>query len=231
MVYDNFIKEKAIRLRKEGKTYSEILKIIPVAKSTLSEWFKEVKLSKSQSQKITQKKLEAARRGGIAKKKQRIERINQIREKALKDIKHISKRELWLVGIALYWAEGSKEKDYRPGSQLMFGNSDPRMVKLFIKWLLVICKISKEDIIFEIYIHKNSINNVEKVRKYWSKVTGFSLDKINRIYYKNIKTKTNRKNVGVLYYGGIRVKVRSSSSLLRKISGWTEAINIALNTE
>ena len=115
MVYENFTKEKAIRLRREGETYSEILKIILVAKSTLSEWFKEVSLSKSQAQILTEKKLAAARKGGEAKRSQRILRMKLIREDALKDIKRISKRELWLIGIALYWSEGSKEKDYHPG--------------------------------------------------------------------------------------------------------------------
>ncbi len=37
-------KEKAIALRKQGKTYSEILAKIPVAKSTLSLWLHDVGL-------------------------------------------------------------------------------------------------------------------------------------------------------------------------------------------
>lgn len=217
-------KEKAIQLRKDGKTYSEILKEIPVAKSTLSEWFKEVSLSKRQFQKLTKKKLAASKRGGIAKRLQRLDRVKNIREQALKDIKNISDRELWLIGIVLYWAEGTKEKDYHPGSQLMFGNSDPRMIKIFIKWLLSSCKVSKDRLTFEIYIHENSKNNIDVVRKYWSQVTGFSVKQFSRVYYKNNFIKTNRRNTGDLYYGLIRVKVRASSGLVRQIAGWTEAI-------
>ncbi len=224
MVYDNSTKEKAIKLRKDGKTYSEILKEIPVAKSTLSEWFKEVKLSKPQIQKLTEKKLIAVRKGGEAKRQQRILRSQLIREDALKDIKHISKRELWLIGITMYWAEGSKEKEYHPGSGIKFGNSDPRMVVVFLKWLNDICKVSNDKIEIEIYIHENSKNSIEVVKKYWSKITGFSINRLNKIYYKKNKIKTNRRNIGNLYYGGIRVTVKSSSSLLRKITGWTEAL-------
>ncbi|MCX6702198.1 MAG: hypothetical protein NTX96_03340 [Candidatus Zambryskibacteria bacterium] len=229
MFANNPKKERAIALRKKGKSYSEILKEIPVAKSTLSEWLRDVGLSKKQVQRLTVKKLEAARRGGLVKHQQRILRTRQIHDKALKDIKNISKRELWLIGVALYWAEGSKEKDYYPGSRLQFGNSDPKMIKLFLKWLKDVCKISENDIGFEIYIHQNSINNTEVVRQYWSKVTGFSLDKINRVYYKRFKLKTNRRNTGNLYYGGIRVTVKASSGLLRKVTGWTEAIVQDLN--
>jgi len=217
-------KEKAIKLRKEGKTYSEILKEVFVAKSTLSEWLKDVGLSKPQFQKLTERKLAASKRGGLAKRAQRILRMQKIREEAIKDIKYISKRELWLAGIILYWAEGAKEKEYQPGSSINFNNSDPRMIKIFIKWLVESCNISKERIRCEIYIHENSKNSVEEARRYWSKVTEFPLEKFSKIYFKRTKIKTNRKNVGNLYYGLLRVKVSASSTLLRQVAGWTEAI-------
>ena len=49
-------KEKAIELRKQGKTYSDILRMIPVAKSTLGLWLKDAKLSKSENQRFTEAK-------------------------------------------------------------------------------------------------------------------------------------------------------------------------------
>ncbi len=55
------LKEKAIELRRKGFSYSEILKEILVAKSTLSIWLKEVGLSISQKQKITAKRIESKR--------------------------------------------------------------------------------------------------------------------------------------------------------------------------
>lgn len=216
-------KDKAIKLRKTGHSYSEILRKVFVAKSTLSEWFKDVGLSKRQKQKITEKRILAAKKGGLIKKKQRLERIRLINKETSKDIKFISKRELLLLGIALYWAEGSKEKSYYPGSGLQFGNSDPKMIVVFLEWLKSV-GVKRDRIIFEIYIHENSKNNVKIVRKYWSKVTGFSLKNFNRVYYKKHKIKTNRKNTGDLYYGGLRVKVSNSSELVRKIAGWSDAI-------
>lgn len=225
MLANNVKKEKAVRLRKEGKTYSEILKEVSVAKSTLSEWFRDVSLSIPQKQKLTEKKLAGARRGGQAKRAQRIERMKLIRESALKDIQSISKRELWLIGVVLYWAEGTKEKDYRPGQNINFNNSDPRMIRIFVTWLIQSCKISKDRIRFEIYIHENSKNSVGDSKKYWSHTTGFPVERFNKVYFKkNIIKREYRKNTGNLYYGLLRVKVSASSSLLRFIAGWTEAI-------
>ena len=57
MIIKNELKSKAIELRKQGFSYSEILKQIPVAKSTLSVWLKNVGLSKKQKQKLTKKKI------------------------------------------------------------------------------------------------------------------------------------------------------------------------------
>lgn len=224
MLVNKIKKEKAIKLRKQGHTYSEILKEINVAKSTLSEWFRDVGLSIPEQQKLTEKKLAAARRGGASKKLQRINKVREIHEKALLDINSLSKRELWLIGIVLYWAEGTKEKEYRPGSGIQFGNSDPRMIKVFLRWLTDSVGVKKNDVLFDIYIHENSKNNLEKVRNFWSKTTGFSLVNFDKVYFKKNKIKTNRKNIETLYFGLLRVKVKSSSGLVRQISGWTEAI-------
>ena len=49
------LKEKAVKFRKQGLSYSEILKQIPVAKSTLSLWLKSVNLSNKQSQRLAEK--------------------------------------------------------------------------------------------------------------------------------------------------------------------------------
>ena len=64
-------KAAAIALRKQGKTYSDILKAIPVAKSTLGLWLKEAKLSVPENRKFTLSKKLASLRGGQYKKKKK----------------------------------------------------------------------------------------------------------------------------------------------------------------
>lgn len=224
MIIKSQEKEKAISLRKQGKTYSEILSVISVAKSTLSIWLNSVDLSKKQKQKISKAKLAGSRRGGQAKKKQRIERQNKIFEETKSDISTISEHELFLIGIILYWAEGSKEKEYRPGSPLEFSNMDPKMIKVFLIWLLKVCKINRNMLVFNIFLHQSHKNKTEEVREYWSKITGFSKDSFATIYWKKNKLKTNRRNVKEKYYGVLKIKVRKSSSLVRKIAGWSEVV-------
>ena len=215
-------KEKAIRLRKKGLSYSEILDKIPVAKSTLSLWLRSVGLSKRQKQRLTEKKLAAMKRGWEACHRKRILITQKIKSKAKEEVGRLTKRDIWLIGIALYWAEGSKEKKYRPGSGVQFSNSDPVMIEIFLRWLLKVIKISKERIDFDIYIHESHKNNVNSVINYWSDCTNFSRDNFKHVYFKKNKIRTKRKNIGESYYGLVRIRVKRSSDLNRKIQGWIE---------
>lgn len=217
-------KEKAITLRKEGLSYREILEKIPVAKSSLSLWLKSVGLSKSQKQRLTEKKLASARRGALKKKEDRILRTEVIKEAAEKEVGKLTKREKWLVGTALYWAEGSKEKEWSPGSRTQFINSDCLMVKFFLNWLISICKIDKNMLTFDIYVHDNHRHRIGEIIKYWSTQTNVNESEFKHIYFKRDKVKTKRKNVGNSYFGIIKINVKQSSSLNRKISGWTNGI-------
>lgn len=217
-------REKAIKLRKKGLSYNEILKKVPVAKSTLSLWLRYVGLAKKQKQRLTKKKLAAALRGSIKRKNQRLVITRKIKNKAISEIKKISKRELQLIGIALYWAEGSKQKEHNVSQDVRLGNSDSKMIKVFIKWLSEICGISKEDIGFRIFLHKTAESRMPEIKKYWSNVTGFPIDKFQKVTWKKHKIETNRKNICKTYHGLLEVKVKRSTNLNRRIDGWVDGI-------
>jgi hypothetical protein len=219
------LKEKAIKLRKKGLTYSEILKQVPVAKSTLSLWLRDVGLSKPQKQKLSKKRLEAGRRGGIARRQQRIEKTKKIQEKAIKDVGTISERELWLMGTMLYWAEGRKQNSRDTSAMLEFGNSDPKMIQIYLKWLKKFLNVRNEDMVFRLQIHENSRNRIDDVVKFWSDNIGFSKNRIGEsIYYKKHNPKTVRKNIGNDYRGLLLVRVKKSTDLNRKVTGWIKGV-------
>ena len=217
-------KERAILLRKQGKTYSEILAEISVAKSTLSLWLREVGLSKKQKQRITAKKRASALRGALSRKVDRINRVKIIHETAKIEVGKISERELWLIGIALYWAEGTKSKDYSPSTGVVFTNSDYQMIQVFVRWLQHCCCINFDQLSYEIYIHESCRHRIQEVIRFWSGKLGVSEDCLQTIRYKKNKIKTLRKNTGDLYNGCLRVKVSRSSTLNRRIMGWISGI-------
>lgn len=217
-------KAKAIHLRRQGLSYSEILDHLPVTKSTLSLWLRSVNLSKKQKRRLSEKMAVSALKGAKARRDKRIIATKLIQNEAMQEIGNISKRELLLIGAALHWAEGSKEKEYKPGVGVIFTNSDPIMIRLFLKWLKEVCDIGYENLGFEIYLHQNSRNNAKKVENFWREQTGSPKNEF-RIYFKKIKKNvTNRRNIDNKYYGVLRIKVKASTSLNRKISGWIAGI-------
>lgn len=218
-------KEKAVRLRKRGFSYSEILKEVPVAKSTLSLWLKSVGLAKKQKQRLTEKKLAAALRGAHAKKTHRSVITEEIKSKAKNEVGRLSNRELWLIGTALYWAEGAKQKEHNVSQCVKFSNSDPLMTRVFLQWLQNICKISRSDIYFRIAMHEIATNKLEKIKKYWAHTTGFSQNNFQKIDWKKNKIHTKRKNIGDKYYGLLNIYIKKSTNLNRKIQGWIEGIS------
>lgn len=222
-------KDRAIELRKEGHTYSEILSEVHIAKSTLSDWLKSVSLAVPQKQRLTEKRMLAARRGGVARRKQRMEQVAECNERGRADIGTLNQRELWLIGTALYWAEGSKQKENNVSAGIIFGNSDSRMIKTFLHWVKLV-GISEENLRFELYVHETRKADVPSFQKWWAKVIDLPQSRIDRIYFKKGNIKTNRKNIGDLYHGLLRIKVNSSTKLNRLVNGWVEGIVASLGS-
>jgi hypothetical protein len=213
------LKQKAIALRRSGKTYSEVLREVNVAKSTLSLWFQTVQLSKKQTQRITEKRVEAQKRGAQARRLHRLESTDSIYKSAEKEVGQITRRDLFLVGIALYWAEGAKEKVGGTNAIIDFANSDPAMVRIFVHWLLCFGGVKKSEIVVRLHLHASHIYRENEILMFWVKNTGLSLKHFTRTNIKKHNPKTKRRNIGRTYYGLVSVRVRRSTNLNRRIQG------------
>src|SRR5438093_9336309 len=75
-------RERAIDLRRRGLSYSEIREHVPVAKSSLSLWLRSVGLLEWQQERLSKRKLAAARMGGRKVHERRVERTKQTVEQA-----------------------------------------------------------------------------------------------------------------------------------------------------
>ena len=215
---------KAVLLRKQGLSYRQILEQVPVAKSTLSLWLAAVQLSMPQKQRLTQKRIEAALRGAASKRRIRMETTEKIYQEARGQIGNLSQRELWLIGVALYWAEGSKQRGSYVGSGVIFSNSDVDMARFFKEWLCTAIKLHLTQIKFQIYIHENNKHRLDEVKHYWAKGLRIPVSYLDTVYFKKNKISTTRKKTGNEYYGQIRIVVRSSANLNRTIAGWVQGI-------
>jgi hypothetical protein len=138
------------------------------------------------------------------------------------EIGKITINDFLIIGAALYWAEGSKQNKNNASTGVKFSNSDADMIILFLSWLKYVCKLSEKDVYFEIYIHENYHPKVAE--KWWIDKLNISADRLKEVYLKRNKIKTKRKNTGNDYHGLIRVCVKSSTNLNRRIQGWIAGI-------
>src|SRR3989338_5363352 len=164
---EKYKKNIAIEMRKRGLSYSEIKNRLHVPKSTLSYWLKNIKLTPEQNKKLNDRRIETAMANALKKTSRTSKIIEKIKDSSSHDIKGISRKELWLMGVVLYWKNGNKS-DLKKG--VHFSSSDPDMIRLFLKWLREVGGINNEEIKFDVFTKKKI---KDKTVKYWSKVTKF----------------------------------------------------------
>src|SRR3989338_1247337 len=168
---ENYKKNIAIDMRKKGMSYSEIGNRIHVPKSTLSFWLRKIKLTKDQLKKLNNKKIESLKKGSEKKIARTRQTIEEIKKASAKDIKEITKKELWLIGAVLYWRErflSGNERDIRKA--VRFTSSDPYLIKLFLKWLQDVGQIKNEEVEFDIFMGNNQGSLSKEAKAYWSDV-------------------------------------------------------------
>ena len=130
-------KEAAIRLRKQGYSMSKIEKKLGIARSTLSGWFKKVKLTPSQRKKLLKNSknalVEARKKAVIWHNKQKQKRIEEAECQALNVLNNINIEDKHILELALsvlYISEGGKTTD-----QTAIGSSDPLILRFFLSSL------------------------------------------------------------------------------------------------
>ncbi len=217
-------RRQAIALRKQGMSLRDIVKIVPVAKSTLSLWLKQVQLSTPQKQRLTLKKRDAQARGALRRRTDRIASTNAIYMESEREVGEISKRELLLMGAMLYWAEGAKQKKHHIAAGVKFSNSDPSMIRLFVRWLQECCDIPLDRLRFDVYIHETATKGREDLFRHWSEKISVPIHFFRGVYLKKGNVKTKRKNIGADYFGLVSVKVYRSTNLNRRIDGWIRGV-------
>lgn len=213
---------QAIRLRQEGKSYSEIYKILGIPKSTLSTWLQKIASSEKikQTNILKAKKIWANNITQYNKKRarERNTAAKNLQLSSKKEIALLTKHELKLIGIALYWAEGYKRTKWSP----MFCNSNALMVKIMMRFFREICGVSENRFRPQVQIHPNVSR--EDAEKHWSNIV-----QIERIFF--VKpliqlsgSSKQKRPFNRLPFGTFRVRI-ADSSVINKLKGWIEGIS------
>ena len=146
----------------------EIAQRLEVAKSSVSLWTRDVRLTPAQRGRLTRRgfSIDAIEKRRLA----RIGRTQQehfaIMKEAGRKIRLLSRRDLWLLGVALYWGEGGKTNH----GCARVSNSDPVVIKFMMRFFREICKVHERR--FRGHVHTFSHLNKNRAEGYRSKISG-----------------------------------------------------------
>lgn len=216
------LRKEARQLRKKGLGIKTIARKLSISSSTSSRWCRDIKLSFAQTRELERRARDpfyGGRRENILRQqRKKLELIELLRQKGINRIGHVTKRELFLTGVALYWAEGFK-KDKRLG----FANSDPAMIQFFLRWLRNCCDVPKKDIRLRVGLNISHKNRIDKVEDYWSRITGISKRQFQKAYFQKFIWKKEYPKPEE-YFGVLRIRANKQLPLFRKIHGWIEGL-------
>jgi len=173
-------KEKAIKLRLQGKTYSEIKKQLGISKGTLSGWLTGYPLSPERLKQVRDFNPRRIENFRVTMRKKREKEINIAYEDASRKVGIISRESLMIAGYFLYWAEGVKTTRYT----ISFANTDPAMVRFFIEWLKLL-KIDKSQLRVRLNLYSDM--DIKEESTYWIKETGLHESQFRKPYIKQSK--------------------------------------------
>lgn len=130
----------------------------------------------------------------------------------LKKITSEKLRTLKAVGTMLYWGEG-----YKAGTSMVdFANSDKDMIRLFLKFLRIICGVDEKRLRVYPYFYSNQDAN-ENI-KYWNRLTKIPKSQFTKPY---VRKDFREDKIDRMPHGLIHIRY-SDKKLLNLIKSWIE---------
>lgn len=160
-------RERARKLRAKGKSYSQIKSVLGVGKGTLSAWLEDMPLSTEQIRELRDlnpRRIENFRK---TMQRKRESRLAVAYDRARNDIGRLSRREVFIAGFYLYWAEGTKTHKGNIG----ITNTDPAVIRVFLNWASIV-KIPREKMYVRLHLYADM--DAEKEICYWAQELNFS---------------------------------------------------------
>ncbi|MFE9537933.1 hypothetical protein [Streptomyces sp. NPDC006691] len=208
------LRDRARELRAQGMTYDAIQAELGCSKSSISLWVRDLP---KPAPRYTDEERRALMNEGLARLRAAQDEERQATKRAARDeIGRLSERELFMVGVGLYWAEGAKDKTYRRTEQLQFINSDPDVIKIYLRWLELL-GVSRERMRFRVSIHESG--DVAGAEQFWADLAEVDVSVFQRATLKKHNPRTRRKNTAETYRGCLVVYMTKGAHLYRRMEG------------
>ncbi|SFT15444.1 hypothetical protein SAMN04487982_108121 [Streptomyces sp. ok210] len=208
------LRDRARELRQQGMTYDQIQAELGCSKSSISLWVRDLPRPDPRYSPTERLALMNAGLAGLhASREKEREETKRLAREAVGDL---SDRELFLAGVTLYWAEGSKDKAYSRRESLQFINSDPNVITLYLRWLDLL-GVTHERRHMRVSIHESA--DVPGAERFWAQLAGIPVSELRRTTLKKHNPKTIRRNTTESYRGCLIIYVVKSADIYRRVEG------------
>jgi transposase len=216
------VRARARELREKGLDLEEIAGALGVSKGSVSVWVRDMPQPPHLSYEESRKRsAEGVRRYWAVEGPVREAARAAIIATAAAEIGPLTDREVLIAGAIAYWCEGTKSKPHRRSDYVVFMNSDPGLIRFFLRFLDSV-GIERERVSYRVYIHENA--DAAAAETYWREMTGAGPAQFKNPTLKRHNPKTIRKRTGSDYHGCLRVDVARSAELYQRIAGWAQGV-------
>jgi hypothetical protein len=223
------LRKEAVALRRQGRSRRQIKEMLGfISNSTLNKILRGEPLPAERAgpgyAESRRRAAEGVRRYWAAEGARREAARAAISAAAAAQLGELTDREILIAGAIAYWCEGAKSKPYRIDEYVRFVNSDPALIRLFLKFLEK-RGVSQEGLRFRVHIHE--YGDVKAATSYWASVTAAAPGQFARPIIKHHAPRAPRPLDNSNYHGCLQISVARSSGLYREITGWADGIMTA----
>jgi hypothetical protein len=198
-------REKARQLRKEGKSLNEIVDELQVSKGSVSVWVRDVQLSSKQKKSLARRNPSV--KGNIIRNQKRSLDAKRKRELHQNEGRAYARkmRPLHIMGCMLHWGEGHKDRN-----TLQISNSDPDLLRLYLKFLNDELQIEKSNIAITCNAHTANGFSEKQIRSFWLRELDLPALSWKKVYWDKRTRTSSGSGVGKLPYGVLRLSVHNT---------------------
>ena len=192
--------------RDRGLPIKEIARQVGVAPSSVSVWVRDVPLTPEQLEALRQmnpaynRQLRGANRNA-ERGRDRRRRYQETGRAAARQ-----REPLFIAGAMLYWAEGDK----RSRNAARISNSDPELLRLFVRFLRVHFDVPDEKLRVTCHLFADHIQRQVEIEQHWLNVVELPRAFLNKSFVNVYSKYSQKKRRNKLPYGTCRVTVHST---------------------
>ena len=169
------LKAEALRLRGLGYSYNMIIDELELSKSTLSGWLRHIPFEPSR--KMASRISAGRAKSAETKKSLKQSNIDKALQLAKREVGKLTSRDLFMLGIAIYYGEGSKSNE-----DVRIVNSDPTLIRFAVAWFKKCCFLEVNNFAPRIHLYPDC--NERESKNYWAVITGIPIKQFQKQKFK-----------------------------------------------